>query len=103
MAWFEIVSGALPVLVKVKFCAALVVPTHWLGKVKSLEDRLTSGTCRRTENVAEPGPGPVTKSSVPSLLKSATATVAGFGPAANAVGARNVPSPLPKRMLMKPG
>src|SRR6516162_544285 len=102
MARFEIVNGALPVLVKVKFCVALVVPTHWLGKVKSVEDRLTAGTCSSTENVAEPGPGtePVTKSSVPSLLKSATATVAGFGPATKAVGAWKVPSPLPKRMLM---
>src|SRR6516162_1205301 len=102
MAMLKIINGALPVLLKVTSCSALIVPTHWLGNVKAPEERLTCGTCSRTEKVAEPGPGtePVTKSSVPSLLKAATATVAGFGPAAKAVGAWKVPSPLPKRMLM---
>ena len=52
----ENVNGALPVLVKVTFWVVLVVPSHSLAKVKSLEDRLTPGTCSRTENVAEPGP-----------------------------------------------
>src|SRR6266849_592498 len=102
MAMLEIFNGALPVLVNVRFCAALVVPTHWLGKVKDPEDRLTCGTCRRTDNVAAPGtePEPVIKSSAPSLLRSATTTVSGFGPATKATGAWKVPSPLPKRMLM---
>jgi hypothetical protein len=102
MATLENVNGALPVWVTVKFWAALLVPSHWLGKVKNLEDRLTPGTCSRTENAAVPGtePEPVTKSSAPSLLKSATTTVSGFGPATKATGAWKVPSPLPRRILI---
>jgi hypothetical protein len=39
-----ILSGALPVLVKVTTCAALVVPTVWPENVSVVVERLTRGT-----------------------------------------------------------
>ncbi len=38
------VSAAVPVLVSVTACAALVVPTVWLANVKLAGDKLTPGT-----------------------------------------------------------
>ena len=38
------VSAAVPVLVNVTACAALVVPTVWLANVKPAGDKLTAGT-----------------------------------------------------------
>ncbi len=35
--------ATLPVFVSVTFCAALVVPTSWLAKVRLAADRLTTG------------------------------------------------------------
>ena len=37
------VSAAVPVLVSVTVCAALVVPTVWLANVRLVEDKLTTG------------------------------------------------------------
>ena len=37
-------SAAVPVLVTVTTCAALVVPTVWLANVRLAGDKLTSGT-----------------------------------------------------------
>ncbi len=38
------VSAAVPVLVNLTACAALVVPTVWLANVKLAGDKLTTGT-----------------------------------------------------------
>ena len=40
----EMLSGALPVLVKVTTCAALVVPTVWPANVSVVVERLATGT-----------------------------------------------------------
>ncbi len=42
-AMLLIAKGALPWLVRVTVCAALVVPRVWLGKVRLLTVRLTTG------------------------------------------------------------
>ncbi len=36
-------SAALPVLLSVTICAALIVPTPWLAKVRLVADKLTIG------------------------------------------------------------
>ena len=42
----EMVNAAVPVLVTVTACDALVVPTGWLGKVRLVSDKLTTGAGR---------------------------------------------------------
>jgi len=42
----EMVSAAVPVLVNVTACAALVVPKGWLEKVRLVTDKLTTGAGR---------------------------------------------------------
>ncbi len=39
-----IFSDVLPVFVTVMFCAGLVVPTPWLGKLRLVGEKLTPGT-----------------------------------------------------------
>ena len=43
-AMLAMLKGALPVLVRMIVCAALAVPTPWLGKVKLAGARLTAGS-----------------------------------------------------------
>ena len=54
-----IVSGALPLLVSVTVCAALVVPTFWLPKLRLAGDSVTAGA------VGAAGEILVTKASLP--------------------------------------
>jgi hypothetical protein len=42
----RMVSAPLPVLVSVSICAALVVPTNWLGKVRLVGEKLTTPVLR---------------------------------------------------------
>ena len=78
IAIFEIVSGALPVLVRVTLCEAVLLPTGWLLKVRFVPERLapgpvTVGACKSMENVLL-GRLSMARSSLPSPLKSPIAT-----------------------------
>ena len=75
------VNVRVPVFVSVTVWGALKVPTAWLAKVRLVFESESVVACSRTETVAL-AVSAAAMSSLPSPLKSPTATELGFGPAA---------------------
>src|SRR6516164_7762628 len=70
--------GSAP-LVSITVCAALLVPINWSAKARLVFESETVGVCKRTETVL-PSRLAIAKSSLPSPLKSPTATPKGSVP-----------------------
>src|SRR5580700_11932792 len=96
-AMFVMLRVAVPLLLRVTDCAGLTEPTSSLSNIRIVGDGVAFGPinpgCNRTETVV-----PVTAmSTLPSPLKSPTASDTGLAPAAYSIPDPNVPLPLPKR------
>jgi len=92
----ETLRDALPVLLKLTVCAALISPTGCEPNDSVLFESVATGVCCSTEIALDPKSG-TAKSSRPSLLKSPATGDPGFISVAKIVPGWKVPSPLPNK------
>ena len=72
-------ASALLALESVTVCGALLVPSTWSPKLKLVDDSATVGACNRIQIWSVPCAEGTARSSLPSPLKSPTASDWGWG------------------------